>query len=141
METFYKGYIVCRNKKAIVSFKSDDDLIELESAKRFPEYAGVLDDNTVLIDIDDPEQSEILLSIVKAKNLKCRVIKTSRGYHFLFWNNGQIIKNYTHVKLAIGLTADIKGCGKASYEVLKADGVEREVVYDTGEYQTVPRWS
>lgn len=140
METFYKGYIVCRNKKAIVSFKSDDDLIELESAQRFPEYAGVLDDNTVLIDIDDPEQSEILLNIVKAKQLKCRVIRTSRGYHFLFWNNDQIIKNYTHCKLSIGLTADIKGCGKASYEILKTDGVEREVVYDTNEYQTVPRW-
>lgn len=140
METFYKGYVVCRNKKSIMSFKSDEDLLDLEAAKRFPEYAGVLSDNAVLIDIDDTEQAEILLNIVKCKQLKCRVIKTTRGYHFLFWNNESIGKNYTHCKLSIGLTADIKGCGKASYEVLKADGVEREVVYDTNEYQTVPRW-
>ena len=142
MTDFYKGYVVCRNKKAIVSFKgaSADDLLTLDVAQKFPSYAGVLHDNAVLIDVDDTEQAEMLLKIVKAKAVKCRVIATTRGYHFLFWNNGSILNNRTHCKVAIGLTVDVKGCGKASYEVLKVDGVEREVVYDTHEYQTVPRW-
>lgn len=142
LDGFYKGYVVCRNKKSIISFKnaSQDDLLTLDVAQKFPEYAGVLQDNAVLIDIDDAEQSDILLNIVKAKEIKCRVIATSRGKHFLFYNNGDITSNKVHVKLAIGLTADIKGCGKASYEVLKTDGKEREVLYDTGEYQEIPKW-
>lgn len=142
MESFYKGYVPTRNKRAVVSFKgaSSDDLLTLDVAQKFAEYAGILADNTVLIDIDDGEQAKILLNIVKAKQIKCRVIATSRGMHFLFWNNGEILNNRTHCKVAIGLTADIKGCGKASYEVLKVDGVEREVLYDTRDYQQVPKW-
>jgi putative DNA primase/helicase len=48
--------------------------------------------------------------------------------------------NRTKVKLGIGITADIKGCGKSSYEVLKIDGQEREVLYDSGEYQVIPKY-
>lgn len=142
LDELYKGYIVCRNKKSVVSFKnvSSDDLLTLDVAQKFPEYAGVLQDNAVLIDVDDYEQSQILLNIVKSKNIKCRVIATTRGCHFLFWNNGELLNNRTHCRAAIGITMDIKGCGKASYEILKTDGKEREVLYDTGEYQEVPKW-
>ena len=48
--------------------------------------------------------------------------------------------NRTKVKLAIGIVADIKGCGRASYEVLKIDGKERDVLYDNQPYQTLPRY-
>lgn len=142
MDGFYKAYIPTDGKKSLVQFKGvpDSDLLDLETARKFPEFAGVLADNAVLVDIDDEEQSQILLRIVQEKQLKCRAIKTSRGIHFLFYNNGELLSNFTHCKLAIGLTADIKGCGKTSYEVLKKDGVEREVIYDTGEYQAIPKW-
>lgn len=138
----YKGYVPCKNKKSLISFKGADkeDLLDLETAKKFPEYAGILNDDVVLIDIDDAEQSDIMLNIVKAKELKCKVIATTRGKHFLFLNNGNILNNRTHCKLAIGITADIKGCHKASYEVLKVDGKEREVLYDALEYEPVPKW-
>lgn len=138
----YIGYVPCKDKKSLVSFKgvTPDDLLSLEVAQKFPSYAGVLDGNAILIDIDDKEQSDILLSIVKEKQLKCRVIATSRGKHFVFLNGNMVSSNKVHCKLAIGLTADIKGVGKASYQVLKIDGNEREVLYDTGEYETVPKW-
>lgn len=142
MNDFYKGFVPCKDKKSLISFKDagPEDLLTLEEAQKFPSYAGVLDDNTVLIDIDDTEQSDILFHIVQDLKLKCRVIETTRGKHFLFWNNGMIPKNKTHCKLAIGLTADIKGCGKASYEVLKHAQMPRNVLYDTGEYQTIPKY-
>lgn len=139
MSSFYNGYILTRGKKPLMSFK-DAELLTLEEVQNFPSYAGVLSNDTVLIDIDDQEQSDILFNIVKDKQLKCKVIATSRGKHFLFWNNGQIKSNKTHAKLAIGLIADIKGCGKASYQVLKLDNLTRDVLYDPGEYQTIPKW-
>ena len=142
MNEFYKGYVPTKDKKSLISFKnaSPEDLLSLEEAQNFPEYAGVLSDNTILIDIDDAEQSDILLRIVREKQLKCKVIATTRGKHFLFWNDGMVKNNRTNCKLAIGLTADIKGCGKSSYEVLKHAQMPRDVLYDTGEYQTIPKY-
>jgi putative DNA primase/helicase len=119
--------------------KSSSELLTLEEAQRYSEYAGVLSTSTVLIDIDDYEQSEILFNIVKAKNLQCKVIATTRGKHFLFHTDKPFI-NRTHVKIGIGLTADFKGTNGSSYQVLKLNNVEREVLYDTYNYQNVPKY-
>lgn len=139
--SLYKGYIPCSQKRATMTFKdkTSADLLTLAEAQKFPEYAGILADDTVLVDIDDGEQSKILLNIVKAKGLKCKVLATSRGAHFLF-KTSRPMQNRTHCKLGIGLTADIKGGGRASYEVLKYDRVEREVLYDSGDYQVLPKY-
>lgn len=141
MNSLYKGFIPTSGKKATMTFKdkTSSDLLTLEQAQRFPEYAGILADDTVLVDIDDGEQSKILLKIVESLQLKCKVYATTRGMHFLF-KIPNPMPNRTHCKLGIALTADIKGCGKASYQVLKFDDKEREVLYDTGEYQLLPKW-
>ena len=68
----YKGYIPTDGKMATMPFKnkSSNELFKLERVSNFPSYAGVLSDDTILVDIDDYEQSEILLEIVKTKGLK-----------------------------------------------------------------------
>lgn len=141
MEQLYKGYVPTNNKKSTMSFKNkaSSDLLSLDEVKRFDEYAGVLADHCILIDIDDEKQSGILLRIVTELGLKCKVYKTTRGCHFLFLTD-QPQCNKTHCQIAIGLTADIKGGGRASYEVLKYNGIEREVLYDTESYQVVPKF-
>ena len=63
MELF-KGYVQTKNKKCIESFKDRTDLKTLEQVQHMPEYAGILGQETVLIDIDDAETSEILFKIV-----------------------------------------------------------------------------
>lgn len=137
----YKGYIPTSGKKAQMSFKdkTSSDLLTLEQAQKFDEYAGILADDTVLVDIDDSEQSKIMLDIVRIKKIKCKVLATSRGMHFLF-KCDRPMQNRTHCHIGVGLTADFKGGGRASYEVLKHNGVEREVMYDTGEYECLPKY-
>lgn len=137
----YKGYVPTSGKRATMPFKDkrSDELLTLEEAQRYGEYAGILANDTVLVDIDDADQSQILLRIVKNLGLKCKVLATSRGAHFLF-KTDRPMQNRTHCKLAIGLTADIKGGGRASYEVLKYAGVERPVLYDSGDYQVLPKY-
>lgn len=139
--SYYKGYVSTSGKKATMPFKdkTSSELLSLEEAQKYSEYAGILADDTVLVDIDDGEQAKILLTIVKTKELKCRVLATSRGMHFLF-KIDKPMSNRTHCKLGIGLTADIKGGGRASYEVLKYDGKEREVLYDSGTTQILPKY-
>ena len=141
MNRLYKGFVPTSGKKSTMPFKDRkaSDLLTLDEAKKFSEYAGILADDTVLVDIDDGEQAKTLLTIVKTKELKCKVIATSRGCHFLF-KTDRPMQNRTHCKLGIGLTADIKGGGRASYEVLKFNGVEREVLYDSGDYEVLPKY-
>ena len=137
----YRGFVPTSGKKAVMAFKDKraDELLKLEEASKFDEYAGVLADDTVLVDIDDEEQSKIMLDIVKARQIKCKALATSRGMHFLFKCNSPM-QNRTHCHIGVGLTADFKGGGRASYEVLKYNGVEREVLYDVEPYEALPKY-
>lgn len=139
---FFKGYVETKDKKCIEKFKDREDFKTFEQVQSLPEYAGILASETILVDIDDFATSEILFKIVKDKGLICRVYKTTRGKHFLFKNSG-VDGNKTGCRLAIGLSADIKLGTRNSYEVLKFNGKQREVLYDNTENeeaQPLPRW-
>lgn len=138
----FKGYIETKNKKAAEKFKGRTNFKSLEEVKNLSEYAGILDDETILIDIDDQEQAELMMDIVEEKQLDCRVYQTTRGKHFLFKNSG-IDKNGTHKNLACGITADIKIGSRNSYSVLKFNNEERFIEWDVEpgvEYQELPKW-
>lgn len=137
----YRGYVPTSGKMATMPFKdkTSAELLTLEEAQRYNEYAGILADDTVLVDIDTEHETEILLNVVKSLKLKCKVLKSRSGGHFLF-KIDRPMPNRTKVHLGIGIVADIKGCGRASYEVLKIDGKERELLYDTGDYQILPKY-
>lgn len=139
----YRGYIpLAKGKSAAMPFKNkrDDELYTLDQVRHIQGYAGVLAQDTILIDVDESEPAERLLKIVREKELKCRVYKTTRGCHFLFKNGGRVESNKTHTMLAIGIEADIKLGSRASYEALKVDGVPRPLLYDAGTYDVVPKW-
>ena len=140
MEKLFRGYVPTKNKKCLMKFKdNDENLLTYEDVKDLDEYAGILAEDTILIDIDDKEQSEILMDIVEDLQLNCKVIETSRGKHFYFKNNG-VTNCSTHSSLAIGLESDIKIGLKSSYAVLKFDGKERFVEWDSETYDTIPKW-
>lgn len=150
MQKLFRGYVPTKNKECLMSFKGKDssELKTLEEVQDLPEYAGVLEDGIVLIDIDDKDQAETMLDIIDDLNLACKVYGTRRGKHFLFSNldvNGNYIidKCGTHKTLACGLTADIKLGHKNSYEVLKYEGKDRFVEYDIEpeeEYDPLPKF-
>ena len=138
----YKGYVETKGKQSIEKLKNRTKYKTYEEVKDLNGFGGVLANDTILIDIDDAEQSEILMNIVEEFQLDCRVYCTSRGRHFLFKNH-TIARNRTHVQLAVGLTADIKVGSKLSYEVIKINGEERFCEWDIEEggiYQEVPKW-
>lgn len=140
----YKGFIETKGKRSKEPLKGRTQFKTLEQVQHCDGYAGVLADDTILIDIDDGAQAEKLMNVVEALQLNCKVYQTSRGKHFLFKNKGgQVTRNRTHVPLAIGLTADIKLGMKTSYEVIKIDGQERFCEWDIepgAEYQELPTW-
>ena len=141
MYNIFRGYIPTKNKVAQMKFK-DKDVLPYDKVKDLEEYAGVLNDNTVLVDVDDKQQSEILMDIVEDLQLNCRVYQTTRGRHFIFKNDKMISKCGTDLKLACGLTSDIK-VGVNSIEVLKFKGKERFIEWDVedgGDFDTIPKF-
>lgn len=139
MASLYKGYTRNDGKRPLDKIKGVSQFRTLQDAQRFPSYGGVLADNAILIDIDDPEQAETLMDIIEDLQINCRVVQTSRGKHFLFYNTG-VERGGTGLKLACGLTADVKVGSKPAVECLKIDGEERFVEWDSTEYDSLPVW-
>ena len=144
MKNLYKGFIKTRGKSSVDTFKgkTSEELRTFEEVSQFDEFAGVLADDVILIDVDEKEQFEILMNIVEEKQLLCRVYESTKGGHFLFKNH--TVENCkTRTRIACGLEADIKLGSKSSYEVLKLDGKERPIIYDIFEgeqYQELPKF-
>lgn len=139
---FFKGYIMTKDKKAAEKFKGRTEFKTLEEVSSLPEYAGILAEDSILIDVDDMEQSDLLLKICAAEDVRCRVLQSRKGMHFLF-KNSKVKNCFTGTRLACGLTVDVKSGFKSSYEVLKIEGKERKVLYDIfedEEYQELPKW-
>ena len=139
MQDLFKAYLPTKDKAPQIKFKDAKPLSEVAD---LPEYAGLLADNVVLIDVDEYEASERLMNIVEDLQLNCRVYATSRGKHFLFYG-GNIDKCGTHLKLAIGIEADIKVGIHNSISILKHGGKERKIIYDIEqheEYEPAPEW-
>lgn len=73
----------------------------LEEVQDLDEYAAILGEETILIDVDDGETSDLLFSIVQDLGLRCRVYATTRGKHFYFRNPGRVCgKSWTKQTLA-----------------------------------------
>lgn len=138
----YKGYVETKGKQPLEKLKNRTKWKTYDEVKNLNGYGGVLADDTILIDIDDPDQSEMMMNIVEEYQLNCKVLCTSRGRHFLF-KNTKVNRNRTHAALAVGLTADIKVGTRLSYEVIKIDGEERFCEWDIepGEkYDELPKY-
>lgn len=139
----YKGFVATRGKEPIEKYKGLDSFRTYTEIRDLPEFGGVLREDTVMVDIDDGAQAEKLMSIIEDRQIRCRVICTTRGKHFTFKNSG-VDKCGTHLKLACGLIGDIK-YGGSTVEALKVDGQERfcewgEVDPEAGEYDPLPIW-
>lgn len=139
MQELFRGYLPTKDKTPKIKFKDAQPLSEVAG---LDEYAGLLAEDVILIDVDDYEQSEILMNIVEDLQLNCRVMETSRGKHFYFYG-GSINKCGTHLKLAVGIEADIKIGNHNSISVLKYDGKDRKIIYDIEpdeSYCECPAW-
>lgn len=145
MRELFKGYVPTKDKKCMMKFKNvrPDELLSHGQVRGLDEYAGILNDDVILVDIDDYGQSEVLMDIVEDLQLRCRVYETTRGKHFLFLNDS-VDRGKTKTNVACGLAdVDMKVGRNNSYTILKFGGKERPIIYDIFEdekYEEIPRW-
>lgn len=95
----------------------------------------------IVLDFDTSRDAEIILNVVKELDLKCLVMKTTRGVH-LWFKSPEPMKNSVKTKCAIGLHYDVRSWGKLSYTVVKRDGKWREWIKNVpaDEIQELPVW-
>ena len=103
------------------------------------DYAGVLADDIIQIDVDNREHADIVRQILHYQDIQCNVLQTSRGLHFYFKNTGvrnKSVKSCT----PIGILVDV-GIGlKNAIAPLVVNGAAREWLQKTEEIATLPDW-
>ena len=128
MQQLFRGYVKTKNKRCLQKFGNGEKLLALDDVKDCAEYAGILSEDIILVDVDDEKESEILLRIVKDMHINSVVYKTTRGRHFYF-KNTTVDHCYTGTQTLIGIRCDMKIGAHNSYSVLKFNGVERQIEY------------
>ena len=139
----FRGYVPTKDKQCLEKFKGRKRLNTLEDVQDLDEYAAILGEETILIDVDDGETSDLLFKIVKDLALKCRVYATTRGKHFYFKNpEGYVEKSWTKQTLALGIETDAKVGRNNSYAIMRFKGVDRPMLQDCpeDEIQELPKW-
>lgn len=118
-------YIPSNGKQPISgSYISRDEALASDS------YCIQVPTGYTILDFDTPESVDIALNIIEGENLKCKVMKTTKGIHVWFKTETPW-KNFTKTLLSCGIEADCRSYGKFSALCWRINGVDREFVYDT----------
>ena len=135
-------YIILDGKTPTHGFKDGQGTKTWDEAKDFDNVAVVVPKGYVVLDFDTTSDAEIMLNIVEALDLKCRVMKTTRGIHCWFKSPEESPKNFIKNRLAVGIYCDRKAGGRNAYVKIKQDGKAREWIRKVkGEdMEVVPKW-
>ena len=112
----YKDSKVPRRKKKLTY----DEVIDPE---KFPNYARVVPEDCMFIDFDNSEEAEEMYDIIVRSKLRCLILETTKGYHFLFRKPDFYKKEMTGATNWFGYKFDTKGPG--SVQIIRVCGMER----------------
>lgn len=128
-------------KEATHKFKDGKGAKTWAEAKDFDNVGLIVPKPFIILDFDTKTDADIMLDIVEALDLKCRVMRTTRGIHVWF-RSAEPWKCFKKTRLAIGIYSDCKSHSKNAYVKIKDSGKMREWIrkIPTEEIQDVPRW-
>lgn len=135
-------YIILNGKTPQHKFKDGIGAKTWEEAKDFDDVAVIVPKGYIVLDFDTASDAEIMLNIVEALDLKCRVMKTTRGIHCWFKTEDESPKCFTKSRLAIGIYCDRKSGGRNAYVKVKQDGKARKWIKKIpfNDIEVVPKW-
>lgn len=135
-------YIILNDQKqATHKFKDGIGAKSWDEVKDYDNIAMIVPYPFIVLDFDTVSDSQIMLKIVESLDLKCKVMKTTRGYHFWF-KSEEPWKCFKKTRLAVGIYSDCKSHSKNAYVVIKKDGQMREWVRNckADEIEPIPEW-
>lgn len=112
-----------------------------DEVKEFDNLGLIVPEPFIVLDFDTTSDAEIMLKIIEGLDLKCRVMKTTRGIHVWFKSEDPW-KCFKKTRLACGIYSDCKSHSKNAYVKIKDSGSMREWIRKTPteEIQDVPKW-
>ena len=118
----YKNSKTPRRKKILTY-----DEVVIEEGKA-PNYARVVPKGCCFIDFDNPDEAEEMREIILRSKLKCLILETSKGYHFLFRTPDFYRKEITGATNWFGYKFDTKATtdSKDAVQIMRVCGMERE---------------
>lgn len=129
-------------KRATHSFSQDKGGGKTwDEVKDFDNLGLIVPEPFIVLDFDTTSDAEIMLKIIEGLDLKCRVMKTTRGIHVWF-KSEEPWKCFKKTRLACGIYSDCKSHSKNAYVKIKDSGSMREWIRKTPteEIQDVPKW-
>lgn len=135
----YKGYLRGNGKRAATSFKDGGKLLSYHSARKYKSFVGVLEDDYIMVDVDNMDEAETLLEIVKERGINCSVLETDNGMHFYFKGyelTANKIKWHSH----IGLLCDYKLGTRNTVDPLRINGKTRRWLKKAKTADPLPIW-
>jgi hypothetical protein len=113
----YKDNKVPRRKKKLTYAEvTDEDKIR--------NYARVVPEGCMFIDFDNPDEAEEMYDIITHSELKCLILETTKGYHFLFRVPDFYKKEMTGATNWFGYKFDTKGPG--AVQIIRVCGMTRD---------------
>lgn len=112
----YKDSKVPRRKKKLTY----DEVMDSE---KFPNYARVVPEDCIFIDFDNSKDAEEMYDIILRSKLRCLILETVKGYHFLFRKPDFYKKEMSGATNWFGYKFDTKGPG--SVQIIRVCGMER----------------
>lgn len=132
----FRGYVRTKGKSPCRKFGNGEQLLTYDEVKDLSEYAGILNGEYTVKDVDESADAERLYRLVTDLNLNCRIYKTTRGMHFMFKSSEFCKKGVVKAVDALGLGFDVR-TGKNMYIVLKYDNTYRPILRDFDETRPI----
>ncbi len=113
----YKDNKVPRRKKPLTYEQIMDE-------DKLPNYARVVPEGCMFIDFDNPDEAEEMYDIIRHSGLRCLILETTKGYHFLFRTPDFYKKEMTGATNWFGYKFDTKGAG--AVQIIRVCGMDRD---------------
>ena len=107
-----------------------------ETKDKSKNYARFVPDDCIFIDFDNPTEAEEMYDIITHSGVRCLILETIKGYHFLFKVPEFYKKAMTGATNWFGYKFDTKGPG--SVQIIRVCGMTRKEIcsWDTEELVT-----
>ena len=136
----YKGYLKGVDKKTIEKFKDHpENLVKWDTARRYDSFVGLLDDDYIMLDIDTPEESDLLMDIIEDLNIQCNVLETDNGIH-VYFKGCELTANKVEWWSPIGIQVTAKLGTRNTVDPLKIGGVFRKWIRKVKKPEPCPKW-
>ena len=89
-----------------------------------PNYARIVPEDCIFIDYDDPTEAAEMYDIILKSKLKCLILETVKGYHFMFRKPDFYKKEMTKATNWFGYKFDTKGPG--AVQIMRVCGMTRD---------------